>query len=92
MLGHITGDVPTSLLMRTLCSFTTLEEIWEGARKRVGQVKATKPGKCSHVTLEVALAEHRHAVWCSCEQMQQPSMLQCHDSIRPVAFKWFLAA
>lgn len=63
ILGHVTPDVPTSLLTRPslltrlLCSFMALEEIWEGARERVDQVKATKPGKCSHVALEVALGE-----------------------------------
>lgn len=70
MLGRVTGDVPTSLLTRPLYSFTTLEEIWEGGGKRVDQAKATQSGKCSHVTLEVALAEHKDAVWSSCEQMQ----------------------
>ena len=76
MLGHVTGDVPTSLLTRPLCSFTTSEEIWEAAKKSVDQFKATKLGKRSHVALEVALAEHKDGVWSSCEQMQQTSMLQ----------------
>lgn len=92
MLGHVTGDVPTSLLMRPLCSSTALEEIWEGARKRVDQVKATQPGRRSHVTLEVELAEHKDTVWSSCEQMQQTPMLQCHNSTNPVAFNLFVSA
>jgi len=52
----------------------------------VDQVKATQSGRRSHVTLEVALAEHKDAVWSSCEQMQQSPTLQCHDSIKPVVF------
>lgn len=71
ILGHVTPDVPTSLLMRPLCSFMALEELWEGARERVDQVKATKPGKCSHITLEVALAECEESL-ITVEQMQLP--------------------
>lgn len=48
----------TSLLMALPGSWqgpsllSRLWEIWEGARERADQVKATKPGKCSHVPLE----------------------------------------
>lgn len=34
------------------------------------QVKATQSGKRSYVTLEVALAECKDAVWSSCGQMR----------------------
>lgn len=50
------------------------------------QVKATQAGRRSHVTLEAVLAEHKDAVLPSCERMQQTPMLQCHHSIKPVAF------
>lgn len=78
-VGSCHWGCPTSLLTRPLCSFTTLEEICEGTRTREDQVKATKLGQHSHITLEVALAEHKDAGWSSCEQRQQTSMLQCHN-------------
>lgn len=74
ILGHVTPDVPTSLLMRPLCSFMAWEEIWEAARERVDQVKATKPGKCSQVTLEVALAECK-------EILIQVKQMQLHVTV-----------
>lgn len=69
MLGHVTPDVHISLLTRPLCSLTALEGIWEGAGERVDHIKATMPGKCSHVTLEAALAECKESL-IQLEQMQ----------------------